>query len=172
MPFAPHPPEQFNRMVSPGQTQSREDIAMADTAKGKAQKAGRKIAEKATEVEHKVPEQVVEGKEWAKDTAHKVGHRMQQAAEKFEHKAFEPLGEAHSSESPVKTIHEHMEVFGSCGNKLGRVDHVEGNMIKLTRNGSSDGMHHFIPTSWVSHVDDKVHLDKSCVQAKQQWQSE
>ena len=97
---------------------------------------------------------------------------MHEAAEKLEHKAHEVFGEDHGASSSVARIREHMEVLGSCGNKLGRVDHVQGNTIKLTRNGSSDGLHHFIPTSWVNHVDDHVHLNKTCVQAKQQWQSE
>ena len=145
---------------------------MADTIKDKAQKAGHTIAEKATEVGHKVAEKVEEGTDWAKEAAHKVGHRVQETAQKFEHKAHEVLGEDHGAASSVGTIHEHMEVFGACGNKLGRVDHVQGNTIKLTRNGSSDGLHHFIPTSWVKRVDEHVHLNKTCVQAKQEWQSE
>jgi len=29
-----------------------------------------------------------------------------------------------------------MAVYGSCGNFLGRVDHVEGDQIKLTKNDS------------------------------------
>ncbi len=145
---------------------------MADTIKGKAQKAGHKIAEKATEVGHKVAERVEEGKDWAKETAQKVGHRVQEATEKLEHKADELFGQAHGTSNSIAAIREHMDVLGSCGNKLGRVDHVQGNMIKLTRNGSSDGQHHFIPTSWVNHVDDHVHLNKTCVQAKQDWDSE
>ncbi len=145
---------------------------MADTIKDKAQKAGHKIAEKATEVGHKVAEKVEEGTDWAKETAHKVGHRVQEAAEKVEHKAHEVFGEEHGASSSAARIREHMDVIGSCGNRLGRVDHVQGDTIKLTRNGSSDGMHHFIPTSWVNRVDDHVHLNKTCVQAKQEWQSE
>ena len=58
-------------------------------------------------------------------------------------------------------IREHMDVFGSCGNKLGKVDHVEGSQIKLTKNDSPDGMHHLIPMSWVKQVDEHVHLSKT-----------
>ena len=32
--------------------------------------------------------------------------------------------------------------------------------IKLARDDSLDGMHHFIPTDWVDHVDKHVHLNK------------
>ena len=83
-----------------------------------------------------------------------------------------PFSEDQSSSSSIDRICEHMNVFGSCGNRLGRVDHVQGDMIKLTRNGSSDGLHHFIPTSWVSDVDQHVHLSMTCRQAKREWQGE
>jgi hypothetical protein len=68
-------------------------------------------------------------------------------------------------------IREHMEVMGSCGTKLGEVDHVEGNSIKLTRKDSPDGEHHFIPLDWVDHVDAHVHLKKDCGAARREWQS-
>ncbi len=145
---------------------------MADTIKDKAQKAGHKIAEKAAEVGHKVGEKMEEGKDWMKETAHKVGHRVEETAQKVEHKAKEVFGESSGASNSGSAIREHMDVLGSCGNKLGRVDHVQGNTIKLTRNGSSDGQHHFIPTSWVSRVDEHVHLNKTCIQAKQEWQGE
>ena len=45
----------------------------------------------------------------------------------------------------TKGIREHMDVFGSCGNKLGRVDRVESGSIKLTKDSASDGQHHYIP---------------------------
>jgi hypothetical protein len=145
---------------------------MADTVKDKVEKAGHKIAEKATEIGHNVAERLEEGKDWAKETAHKVGHRVEETAQKVEHKAKEVFGTGAGASGSIATIREHMDVFGSCGDKLGRVDHVEGSTIKLTRNGSSDGLHHFIPTSWVSRVDEHVHLNKTCVQAKAEWQSE
>lgn len=64
-------------------------------------------------------------------------------------------------------IREHVDVIGSCGNVLGKVDHVEGNSIKLTR--GDDGQHHFIPLRWVDHVDEHVHLNKDCGEARRQW---
>jgi hypothetical protein len=69
------------------------------------------------------------------------------------------------------SIREHMPVFGSCGNRLGDVDRVEGQSIKLTRNSSSDGQHHYIPMNWVESVDDKVHLNKDCGEAKKEWKA-
>lgn len=68
-------------------------------------------------------------------------------------------------------IREHMDVIGSCGMKLGRVDHVDGDRIKLTKNDSADGQHHYIPSNWVARVDEHVHLSKDCGAAKQEWQT-
>jgi hypothetical protein len=69
-------------------------------------------------------------------------------------------------------IKERMEVVGSCGNKLGVVDHVGAGDIKLTRKDSEDGQHHFVPMSWVESVDDKVHLNRDCGKAKSEWATE
>ncbi len=142
---------------------------MAETIKDKAEKAGHKIAEKANEIGHKVGEKMEEAKDWAKETAHKVGNRVEETAQKAEHKVKEVFGEQGSASGSVADIREHMDVYGSCGNKLGRVDHVEGNVIKLTKNDSPDGMHHLIPTSWVTRVDSHVHLSKNCGDAKREW---
>jgi hypothetical protein len=66
----------------------------------------------------------------------------------------------------TSTIKEHMEVVGSDGRHVGTVDHLEGeDRIKLTRSDSPDGRHHFVPLSWVSRVDDQVHLSKPGDQA-------
>ena len=69
----------------------------------------------------------------------------------------------------VQNVREHMDVFGSCGNKLGRVDKVEGSTIKLTKDSAQDGQHHYLPLSWVARVDQHVHLNKDCGQAKREW---
>jgi hypothetical protein len=69
-------------------------------------------------------------------------------------------------------IREHMEVFGSCGNRLGVVDGVEGHSIKLTRQDSPDGEHHYLPLDWVERVDEQVHLNKDCAAARREWRSE
>ena len=63
-------------------------------------------------------------------------------------------------------IRERMEVVGSDGRHVGTVDHLEGNdRIKLTRDDSADGRHHFIPTDWVDHVDRSVHLSRPADEA-------
>jgi hypothetical protein len=72
----------------------------------------------------------------------------------------------------VGKIAERMEVIASCGRKVGVVDHVEGSAIKLTRNDSPDGKHHFIPTSWVERVDSHVHLTKNSMETEQGWKAD
>jgi len=122
---------------------------MAGTFKEKAEAAGHKIAEAATKAGHKVAEKVEEATDWAKQKAHQVGHRVEEAGQKVEHKAKETFGERGAASNFAALIREHMDVIGSCGNKLGKVDHVEGGTIKLTKNDSPDGLHHLIPMSWV-----------------------
>ena len=56
-------------------------------------------------------------------------------------------------------IREHMDVVASCGTKVAVVDHVQGNCLKLTKNSSDDGMHHYLPLTAVAKVDSDVHLN-------------
>ena len=143
---------------------------MAESIKEKADAAGHKIAEAATKVGHKVSEKVEEVKDWTKEKSHQVGNRIDEMAQKAEHKVKETFGDSCGPARTVADIREHMDVIGSCGNKLGRVDHVQGNNIKLTKNDSPDGQHHLIPMSWVKTVDEHVHLTKSCAEAARDWQ--
>jgi hypothetical protein len=143
---------------------------MAKTLKDKADAAGHKVAEAATRVGHKVGEKVEEATDWAKEKAHQVGNRIEEVAQKAEHKAKETFGDSCGPTRTTADIREHMDVMGSCGNKLGRVDHVQGDQIKLTKNDSPDGMHHLIPMSWVNKVDNHVHLNKNCGEAARDWQ--
>jgi hypothetical protein len=64
-------------------------------------------------------------------------------------------------------IREHMPVVCSNNKQFGTVDHLDGDSIKLTKDQS--GQHHWIPTSWVERVDDKVHVDRPGNQAMQDW---
>lgn len=50
-------------------------------------------------------------------------------------------------------ITEHMEIVGSCGHHVGTVDHVDGDMIKLTKADSADGTHKYLPLSEVKQVE-------------------
>ncbi len=59
----------------------------------------------------------------------------------------------------TSNIREHMEVVGSCGGRVGKVDRVEGLSIKLTKDSpNADGEHRYIPLAWVESVDTSVHL--------------
>ncbi|AGA24830.1 DUF2171 domain-containing protein [Singulisphaera acidiphila] len=144
---------------------------MAESFKDKLEDAGHKIAEKASEAGHKVSEKVEEAADWAKEKAHQVGHRIEETVQKVGHRTAAPLDQSHGATGSTSDIREHMEVYGSCGNLLGKVDHVEGDHIKLTKNDSPDGQHHKIPLSWVAKVHDHVHLSKSCGEAQREWTS-
>jgi hypothetical protein len=67
-------------------------------------------------------------------------------------------------------ITEHMEVVGSDGHHVGKVDHVLGTDIELAKLDLGSGLkHHLIPRSWVASVDDKVHLSLTKDEAKAGW---
>nr|WP_303704837.1 DUF2171 domain-containing protein [Brevundimonas naejangsanensis] len=67
-------------------------------------------------------------------------------------------------------IKEHQEVVGSDGGHVGRVDHVKGDQIELAKLDLGSGLkHHIIPVSWVSRVDEHVHLNLSKDEAKARW---
>ena len=67
-------------------------------------------------------------------------------------------------------VREHMVVDGSDGQGVGKVDHIAGSDIKLTKHDSTDGKHHLIPMSWVASVEgNKVKLNKTSDEAMKQW---
>jgi hypothetical protein len=67
-------------------------------------------------------------------------------------------------------IREHMEVIGSDGVHIGRVDRVEGGRIKLTRSDPlAEGAHHYVDMDWVERVDSHVHLNQSSSRVMAQW---
>jgi hypothetical protein len=73
----------------------------------------------------------------------------------------------------LKQVQEHQEVVGSDGGHVGKVDHVRGDDIQLAKSDpAAGGRHHRIPASWVQSVDDKVTLNKTADQAKQQWRDD
>ena len=109
-----------------------------------AKTVGQKIADGAKTMGHKAAEGASQAADWVKD---KTGIGSQ-------------------------GVKERMDVIASCGKKIGVVDHVEGKAIKLTRNDSPDGVHHFIPLDWVDHVDSQVHLKKNSVETEAGWKSD
>ena len=80
------------------------------------------------------------------------------------------LSESTGTTGSPADIREHQEVYASCGTKVGVVDHVQGDKIKLTKNDSPDGQHHLIPMSWVAKVHDHIHLNKNHLEVQDQWQ--
>jgi hypothetical protein len=67
------------------------------------------------------------------------------------------------SMSGLDDVREHMQVIDAEGTPLGKVDKIEGDRIKLTRDssgsGSHEGHHHFIPAGLVADVEgDTVRL--------------
>ena len=71
----------------------------------------------------------------------------------------------------VSHIREHLEVVGSDGGHVGRVDPVVGGEIELAKLDLAGGLKHdLIPITWVDHVDDDgVHLTLTKDDAKAQW---
>ena len=61
-----------------------------------------------------------------------------------------------------------MPVVCSENGQFASVDHLEGTtQIKLKKD--KNGVHHYIPLSWVASVDEKVHVDRPGDQAMQEW---
>ena len=65
--------------------------------------------------------------------------------------------------SNLHQVREHMQVIDAEGTPLGKVDRIEGDRIKLTRDssgqGSHEGHHHYIPSGLVAEVEgDNVRL--------------
>lgn len=61
-----------------------------------------------------------------------------------------------------------MPVVCSEDGQFAVVDHLQGtDSIKLRKDDS--GQHHFIPLSWVTSVDGKVHVDRPGDQAMREW---
>ena len=55
-------------------------------------------------------------------------------------------------------IREHMDVIASDGGRIGVVDSVQGDLIKLARKDLPDGEHHYVSLADVERVDKHVHL--------------
>ncbi len=67
-------------------------------------------------------------------------------------------------------IREHMDIVGSDGKHVGRVDHVRGEEIELAKLDTTTlGKHRMIPLSWINFVDDKIHLNLDHKEAEQRW---
>ncbi len=99
-----------------------------------------------------------------------VVEKVSQAADWVKDKT--GMGTKEGTDLGIAGIQPHMAVIASCGKTIGKVDRVEGDAIKLTKDSAGDGMHHFLPTSMVDHVDSHVHLNKNSVEAMGAWKSD
>ena len=71
----------------------------------------------------------------------------------------------------AEQIKPDMPVVCSLDGQFAVVDHMDGqDSIKLKRDVL--GKHHFIPMSWVTTVDEKVHIDRPGEQAMKEWRTE
>jgi hypothetical protein len=76
-----------------------------------------------------------------------------------------------SKRQHLNGIREHMDVVGSDGETIGKVDCVRGDHIVLTRSDSPDNRHHAIDCSMVQTVEgDQVRLDMPAEEAKSRWE--
>ncbi len=66
-------------------------------------------------------------------------------------------------------IKKHMEVVGNDGLHVGVIDRVDAGEIRLAKNDTPDGLHHFLPLANVEYVDDRVHLNRSSIRAMAEW---
>jgi hypothetical protein len=69
----------------------------------------------------------------------------------------------------IGSIKPHMPVVCSEGGQFAVVDHVssDNRTLKLAKDDS--GKHHYIPISWVTKIDDQVHIDRPGKQAMLEW---
>ena len=57
---------------------------------------------------------------------------------------------------------EHLQVKDKDGEHVGTVDHLDGDQLKLTRDDSTDGQHHYVALSQVESMDNvAVYLNVS-----------
>ena len=110
--------------------------------------AGHKVADTAAAAGHAVAEKAGQAVDWVKDR----------------------VGMGTASDAEVAGIKPGMNVVASCGTKVGVVDHLDGDAIKLALRDSLDGLHHYVPTGWVKKVhEDHVHLTKNSEETKAGW---
>ena len=75
-----------------------------------------------------------------------------------------------AEQTNLLNIREHMEVVGSDDLHVGTVDHLDDQRIKLTKNDpAAGGEHHYIHVDSIASVDDKVRLNRTASEAKDEW---
>ncbi|HEU5481954.1 MAG TPA: DUF2171 domain-containing protein [Sphingomicrobium sp.] len=70
-------------------------------------------------------------------------------------------------------IREHMDVVGSDGETIGKVDCIRGDHIVLTKADSPDNRHHLLSCGTIAAIEgDEVRLDIPAEEAKSRWKDE
>lgn len=64
-----------------------------------------------------------------------------------------------------------MDVYGSCGERVGVAERVEGGRLVLSRDDPlARGERHELPLDWVESADGCVRLARTCEQVWRRWQ--
>ena len=69
-------------------------------------------------------------------------------------------------------IRERMAVYGSCGERIGTVERIEGNTIKLSCADQLARGEHYLPLGWVKKVDQAVRLSRRCDEVLRAWEED
>lgn len=124
------------------------------------------VKEKLKDAGHAVAEAAKAVGEKAVEGAKQVGQKVAEGTGKAVDFVKDKTGIGTAKDQGIGAIKEHMPVYASCGTKVGTVDKLEGDKIKLTAKDSPDGLHHWIPTYWVDRVDSHVHLNKTSAECE------
>lgn len=73
----------------------------------------------------------------------------------------------------IKQLDEHMDVVGSDGETVGKIDHIKADKVILTKNDSPDGRHHVVGCSRFDRVEDgKLYLDQPAAEIKKGFEEQ
>jgi hypothetical protein len=71
-----------------------------------------------------------------------------------------------------KKIQKAMQILGSDGGYIGKVDAIDGKSIRVAyEDPEGGGDYHFLPMAWVKSVDEAVHLNRSVEEMMQTWET-
>ena len=75
-------------------------------------------------------------------------------AQQYQQPSGQQWGNSATDQDLMAQVREHMDVIGPDGQRVGRVDGVEGDRIKLTRQDSPDGEHRYVSASEIAGIED------------------
>lgn len=71
----------------------------------------------------------------------------------------------------LTSVHAGMDVYGSCGERVGMAERVEGGTLLLSLGDPlARGQRHELPLEWVESADGCVRLSRTCEQVWRRWQ--